>query len=96
MTLVRATDGVTRPAAVTFAVDGTDVSAPAGEPLATALAAAGLLGLRDSPRGGTPRGAFCHMGLCQECVVTVNGRIVQACLTPVRAGMQVRLGGTLL
>ncbi|MDP2801447.1 MAG: 2Fe-2S iron-sulfur cluster-binding protein [Phreatobacter sp.] len=95
MSLVRVSNGVTRPAAATFAVDGMEVSAPAGEPLATALAAAGLLGLRDSPRGGTPRGAFCHMGLCQECVVTVDGRIVQACLTPVRAGMQVGLGGTL-
>ncbi|QCK87838.1 (2Fe-2S)-binding protein [Phreatobacter aquaticus] len=95
MSLVRVTNGVTRPAAVTFDVDGVSVSAPAGEPLATALAVAGLLTLRDSPRNGAPRGAFCHMGLCQECVVSVDGRTVQACLTPVRDGMTVNLGGTL-
>jgi aerobic-type carbon monoxide dehydrogenase small subunit (CoxS/CutS family) len=95
MSLFRVSDGVARPDAVTFDVDGASVSAPAGEPLATALATAGLLGLRDSPRNGAPRGAFCHMGLCQECVVSVDGRTVQACLTPVRAGMKVHLGGTL-
>lgn len=95
MTLLRTTSGVTRPEAVTFEVDGASVSAPAGEPLATALAATGILGLRESPRNGAPRGAFCHMGLCQECIVAVDGHTVQACLTPVRAGMKVHLGGTL-
>ena len=95
MSLARVSDGLTRPAAVTFEVDGVSVSAPAGEPLATALAVAGVLALRDSPRNGAKRGAFCHMGLCQECVVSVDGRTVQACLTPVRAGMTVHLGGTL-
>jgi aerobic-type carbon monoxide dehydrogenase small subunit (CoxS/CutS family) len=95
MTAWRATKAVTRPAFVTFDVDGQAMTAPDGEPLSTALAAAGLLGLRHSPRNGAPRGAFCHMGVCQECVVTVDGRTVQACLTPVRAGLAVRLGGAI-
>jgi len=92
MTAVRVDRSVPRPVRVAFDVDGQAVTAPEGEPLATALAIAGLLVLRHSPRNGAPRGAFCHMGVCQECVVTVDGRTVQACLTPVRAGMAVRLG----
>lgn len=78
---------------VELTVDGRPISAPAGEPLATALAAAGILLLRRSPREGTPRGAFCFMGVCQECSIFVNGRLRQACMTPVEAGMQVELRG---
>ncbi len=84
---------VRRPDDVAFSVDGEPVTAPDGEMLATALAAAGKLRLRDSPRGRTPRGAFCFMGVCQECAIRIDGEIRQACLTPVRAGMIVELRG---
>jgi predicted molibdopterin-dependent oxidoreductase YjgC len=82
-----------RPAAVAFTIDGRPATAPAGEPLAAALAALGLLALRASPRAGGPRGAFCFIGQCQECLVRVDGRLVQACLAPVAAGMAVETGG---
>jgi len=39
------------------------------------------------------RGAFCFMGVCQECAIHVDGAIRQACLTPVRAGLRVELRG---
>jgi sarcosine oxidase subunit alpha len=78
---------------VSIMVDGENVSARAGDPLATALALAGRLRLRASPAAGGPRGAFCHMGVCQECVLHVDGVLWQACLTPVRAGMTVELRG---
>lgn len=78
---------------VRFTVDGAAVSAPEGEPLATALACAGLWRLRESPREGTPRGAFCFMGVCQECAIIIDGRLAQACLTPVREGLVVELRG---
>lgn len=83
---------VTRPAAVGITVDGRPVSAYPGENLAAALAAAGVLRLRSSPRAKAPRGMFCLMGVCQECVVEVDGRLVTSCTEPVRAGMAVRLG----
>ncbi|MFZ4531280.1 MAG: (2Fe-2S)-binding protein [Alsobacter sp.] len=82
-----------RSGSVFFTVDGLPASAPAGEPLASALAILGYLRLRVSPRDGTPRGAFCFMGVCQECVVHVDGVLRQACLTPVAAGMAVELRG---
>jgi D-hydroxyproline dehydrogenase subunit gamma len=82
-----------RPAAVSFTVDGEVVTAPEGEPLATALASAGRLKLRDSPQAGTPRGGFCFMGICQECAIHVDGVLRQACLVPIHAGMRVELRG---
>ena len=64
-----------------------------GECLVVALGAAGVLALRRSPAAGTPRGAFCLMGVCQECVVGVDGELVPACTEPVRAGMDVVTDG---
>ncbi|MCC7427408.1 MAG: (2Fe-2S)-binding protein [Alphaproteobacteria bacterium] len=84
---------VDRPVLVDFAVDGRTVSAPAGESVAAAMLAAGLLELRTSPRSGSGRGAFCYMGICQECLVRIDGAPAQACITPVRAGMRVSTGG---
>lgn len=82
-----------RPDEVVFIVDGKPMTAPDGEMLAIALAAAGQLRLRDSPRDRTPRGGFCLMGVCQECAIVVDGAIRQACMTPVRAGLSVELRG---
>lgn len=82
-----------RPDAVMVTVDGALMSAPDGEPLAIALAASGRLALRRSPRDGALRGAFCFIGLCQECAILVDGVRRQACLTPVRAGLRIELRG---
>jgi predicted molibdopterin-dependent oxidoreductase YjgC len=76
---------------VTITVDGRPIAAREGEMLAAALLRAAIRALRRSPRGGTPRGAFCMMGVCQECLVRIEGVTVQACLTAVRADMDVRL-----
>jgi D-hydroxyproline dehydrogenase subunit gamma len=80
-----------RGATVAIAVDGATIEAQAGEMLAATLLAAGNVGLRRSPNAGTPRGAFCLMGVCQECLVRVDGRQRQACLTVVAQGMKVEL-----
>ncbi|WP_422368683.1 2Fe-2S iron-sulfur cluster-binding protein [Pelagibius sp.] len=77
---------------VTFAVDGRAAIAPAGLNLAAALLGMGVRTLRLSPVAKAPRGAFCFMGMCQECVVSVDDRRVRACLEPVRDGMKVELG----
>jgi predicted molibdopterin-dependent oxidoreductase YjgC len=83
--------GVVRGAAVTIQVDGRAVPAFAGESIATALWASGIRRLRSSP-GGAPRGLFCGMGVCQECVVEVDGATMPACQTRVADGLVVRLG----
>ena len=75
---------------VPFTFDGRPLEGLEGETLAAALTAAGILGLRRT-RDGAPRGVFCGMGICFECVVDVDGRSGQrACLTKLVAGMRVR------
>jgi D-hydroxyproline dehydrogenase subunit gamma len=84
---------------VAISVDGRMIDAYAGEMLAAALMASGVVCLRRSPKAHTPRGAFCLMGVCQECVVLIEGRLRQACLTVVADGLKVefvnRIPGTL-
>lgn len=78
---------------VNILVDGAMITAHEGEMLAAALMAAGIHRLRSSPREGHDRGAFCLMGVCQECAIFVDGRLAQACREEVRDGMVVVLKG---
>jgi predicted molibdopterin-dependent oxidoreductase YjgC len=72
-------------------VDGRLVPAESGQTVAAALTQAGISVFRHTATGA-PRGIFCGMGVCFDCLVTVDGRPDQrACITPVRPGMQVRL-----
>jgi predicted molibdopterin-dependent oxidoreductase YjgC len=79
---------------VTLVVDGEPVQARAGQSVAAALLASGRRVLRSSPRLRRPRGIFCAMGVCQECVVIIDGRLRTSCTTLVRAGMQIATGRT--
>lgn len=93
MTAFRIPTAAGRGSKVLILVNGQPVSAYAGESLAAALAAAGVLRLRAAPTTGSPRGAFCFMGACQECTIIVDGSLQQACLIRVEAGMTVELKG---
>ena len=63
--------------------DGREIEALEGETIAAALAAADIVAVRQA-RSGAPRGPFCGMGVCFDCLVTVDGRPSQrACLTKV-------------
>lgn len=74
-------------------VDGDLVQAFEGETIAAALLASGHRVLRHTTKG-SPRGIFCGMGACFECLVEVDGDpSVQSCVTLVRPGMQVRTLG---
>ena len=71
-----------------FSFEGRPVSAREGENLAAALLRAGITALRRTPRSGAARGPYCMMGVCFECLVTVDGEPNrQACLETVRGGM---------
>jgi predicted molibdopterin-dependent oxidoreductase YjgC len=73
-----------------FTFDDEPIAARAGMSLAAALLAAGVRVLGRNPVDGSPRGIFCAMGVCQECVVVVDGARVEACRTVVREGMVVQ------
>ena len=73
----------------TFDVDGRPVEAFAGETIAAALLANGTRTLGRSAKRNEPRGLYCVMGVCWECVVLADGRAVRACVTPATAGLTV-------
>ncbi len=82
--------GVERGDPVRITVDGSPVSTYLGESVAAALMADGELALRTTA-GGEPRGLFCGMGVCFDCLVVVDGVPgTRACITWVRDGMEVR------
>lgn len=78
------------PPLVEIRVDGRTVRAVAGQSVAGALHQAGIDVLRRNPVTGEPRGAFCGMGVCFECELTIDGAVGQrACLAHVHAGMRI-------
>lgn len=67
-------------------VDGRSHRVAAGVSVAAALINSGQLAWRQT-RAGAARGMFCGIGVCFDCLVTVNGvRDLRACLIEVREG----------
>ncbi len=78
-------------APVRFTFEGIEVEAAAGETVAAALIAAGHRSFSPSQVAGVPRGPYCLMGACFDCVVRIDGiPNRQACMTEVTPGMDVR------
>jgi predicted molibdopterin-dependent oxidoreductase YjgC len=68
-------------------VDGQQLTAIPGEPIAASILAWGIRRFRTMPETHSPRGLFCGIGRCSDCLMTVDGVLnVRACLTPVRDG----------
>jgi predicted molibdopterin-dependent oxidoreductase YjgC len=87
---LRTTTAGTRGARVGILVDGSPVDAYEGESVAAALIASSLRTFRHTDRDGAPRSYYCGMGVCHDCLVTVDGAsYVRACMMPVRDGMRV-------
>jgi sarcosine oxidase subunit alpha len=71
-------------------VDGKDIRARLGDTVAGAMLAAGVDRFRTTPVTESPRAPYCLMGVCFDCLVTIDGvGSRQACLVPVREGMSV-------
>lgn len=78
-------------ALVTFTFDGREVTGYEGEPIAAALKAAGVMVHRYTKKEHKPRGIFCAIGRCTDCVMVVDGvPNVRTCITPLKAGMEVK------
>ncbi|HJB09125.1 MAG TPA: (2Fe-2S)-binding protein [Candidatus Brachybacterium merdavium] len=81
---------------VTITIDG----APLRVPVTRTVAAALLLdqermAWRSTRRSGSARGLFCGIGVCYDCLATINGRASQrTCLVEVADGMEVSTGST--
>ncbi|MCI8646240.1 MAG: (2Fe-2S)-binding protein [Firmicutes bacterium] len=76
---------------VKFYFDGKEMEGYEDEPIAAALRAAGVTTHRHTRRNGRPRGIFCAIGRCTDCVMVVDGEInVRTCITPLKEGMRVQ------
>ncbi|MGK9230379.1 (2Fe-2S)-binding protein [Inquilinus limosus] len=79
------------PATLEIEVDGGRLAVPAGASVAAALLLHGRQALHRAAVSGLPRGPYCMMGACFDCLVEIDGRPgQQACLAEVRPGMRIR------
>jgi aerobic-type carbon monoxide dehydrogenase small subunit (CoxS/CutS family) len=79
--------------ATTFQVFVNDRSLPAqpGDTVAAVLLANGMRVLRRTA-GGAPRGLYCVIGICQECLVTVDSVPARrACMTLAEPGQRIQV-----
>jgi hypothetical protein len=75
---------------VTILLDGEPVEAFEGETVAAVMLARGRLETRTTV-GGEPRGIFCGMGVCFDCLMVIDGvPNTRACMTWVRDGLDAR------
>lgn len=73
-----------------FHFDGTVVTACDTDTVASAVIAAGYRKFTTVPQDGSPRGGYCFVGRCSDCLMVIDGQPgTMACMTPVRDGMQV-------
>lgn len=71
--------------------EGQPLQFSAGDTVAGVLLSHGINEFRKTPLSGSSRGPWCLMGVCFECLVSIDGNENQrACMTAARAGMQVR------
>ena len=79
---------------VRLTVDGRPLVVPAHRTVAAALQLEGeRSGWRTTRRAGEPRGLFCGIGVCYDCLAAVDGRRgLRTCLVEVADGMDVRTG----
>ncbi|MBC9715854.1 (2Fe-2S)-binding protein [Streptomyces sp. TRM66268-LWL] len=73
-------------------IDGEETTALEGQTVAGVLLGRGLTSWRTTRGSGRPRGVFCGIGVCFDCLVVVNGVAdVRACQRLVRDGDDIRV-----
>ncbi|GEM_PF-34794 len=76
---------------VNFTFDGREFAGYEGEPIAAALKANGVAVHRYTAKLHKPRGIFCAIGRCTDCVMVIDGKPnIRTCITPLREGMNVQ------
>lgn len=77
-------------AAGSLVFEGRALPFASGQTVAGALLAAGVTRFRETAVSGEARGPWCLMGVCFECLVSIDGQENRrACMVPAREGMQV-------
>lgn len=74
---------------MTLDFDGQPIPFKPGESVAAALYRSGVKSWRITRGNGRPRGLFCGIGVCFDCLITVDGeRNQRACLVPAQDGLE--------
>lgn len=74
--------------------DGDRLPVRPGDSIAAVLVGAGIVSWRTTRVNGRPRGLFCGIGACFDCLVTVNGTSsVRACVTEAKPGDVITTSG---
>lgn len=85
---------VSTPGAVNVSFDGRPLVAVRGQNIGAALVSNGITAWRSTRKNARPRGLFCGIGVCFDCLVTVDGEANQrACLVEVQEGMEIEGSG---
>jgi predicted molibdopterin-dependent oxidoreductase YjgC len=75
---------------ITVQINGISYDADEGQMVSAVLVTSGTRVYRYTEKSGSARGLFCGMGICFECLVTIDGVPNQrACVTPVAPGMKI-------
>ncbi len=75
---------------VSFTFDGVPLVGREGEMVSSALFANGITRFSIHRKDGAPQGIFCANGQCAQCTVIIDGHAQKSCVTPLRAGMDIR------
>lgn len=74
--------------------DGTPLPYQPGQSIGAALMSAGITSWRTTRKKGKTRGLFCGIGICYDCLLTVDGQLNQrACVVPAASGTKIETGG---
>ncbi len=75
---------------IQFTFDGQSMEGFEDEPIAIALRSNGVLIHRYTTRRNEPRGMFCAIGRCTDCIMVVDGKPnIRTCVEPLKEGMKV-------
>jgi hydrogen cyanide synthase HcnA len=91
--MIRRLRKVNRTTSFKISVDGDSIPAFYGESIATAILSTGKRILSKSTRSQKPHSLYCGMGICNECLVTLeDGSRVRACQTLAVPMMKIKTG----
>ncbi len=72
---------------IRFTFDGVEMRTTAGSTVAAALISNGVMAWRSTRHNAAPRGLYCGIGQCFDCLITINDKAdIRACLDVIQDG----------
>jgi aerobic-type carbon monoxide dehydrogenase small subunit (CoxS/CutS family) len=82
-------NSIRRGTEIEVTLNGNKIKAFEGETVATMMMAENMVAMRTTPEG-QPRGIYCGMGVCFDCLVVVDDIAnTRACMTWLKSGMKI-------